>query len=136
MPLPPASSTASLRSSSSWSSLSILAPPSDLLEIECLLPNGIVLEAFVHPDEELCRIKEVVLAKATSDGKVALGGCLSPDASHYVVSYVSKSGQRQECLDETRTLTQIRPFLNVLKFDKKTKDQQHYVFKHHLGKQE
>ena len=40
----------------------------DLEKVECLLPNGIILEVLVHPDDELCRIKEVVLSRATTDG--------------------------------------------------------------------
>lgn len=42
---------------------------SDLEEIQCLLPNGIVLDVFVHPDDEMVHIKQVVLSRATTDGK-------------------------------------------------------------------
>ncbi len=44
------------------------ASPQDLETVECLMPNGIILDVLVHPDDELCRIKEVVLSKATTDG--------------------------------------------------------------------
>ena len=41
----------------------------DLEEIECLLPNGIVIDVLVHPDDEMYHIKQVVLSRATTDGE-------------------------------------------------------------------
>ena len=40
----------------------------DFEEIECLMPNGIVLCVRVHPGDWLYHIKEAVLEKATTDG--------------------------------------------------------------------
>ena len=41
----------------------------DFEDIECLLPNGILLELPVHPDDEVVQIKQLVLNRATTDGK-------------------------------------------------------------------
>lgn len=45
-----------------------LLAESELQEIQCLLPNGILLDVFVHPSDEIRHIKQVVLGRATSDG--------------------------------------------------------------------
>ena len=43
---------------------------SDIEEIQCLMPNGIVLDVLIHPDDEIFHIKQLVLNRATTDGKV------------------------------------------------------------------
>jgi hypothetical protein len=66
-------STSSSASNSSSSVIDreafFLYDESDFEEIECLLPNGIVLNMNVHPDDEVFHIKRVVLSKATTDGR-------------------------------------------------------------------
>ncbi len=49
--------------------LSDLLDETNLQKVQCLLPNGIVVDVFVHPDDELFHIKQVVIDKATKDGK-------------------------------------------------------------------
>jgi len=64
-----------------------------------------------------------------------LRGCLTPDASHYSLSYVgANNGRREDCLDETKTLRELKPFQNLLKFSKRAKGRSHYRFKQHVGK--
>ena len=46
------------------------------------------------------------------------------------------SGRREECIDEMKTLREIKPFRNILKFSKKTKDAGHYQFRQHVGERE
>ena len=59
-----------------------------------------------------------------------LRGCLNPDATSYTVSFVSStSGMLEEVLDENKSLRELKPFKNILKFSKKIKYRGQY---HHL----
>ena len=60
-------------------------------------------------------------------------GCLNPDGSYYRVTYVSPKGKLEECFDETKTLRELKPFQNILKFARRSKDRGHYQFRHHAG---
>ena len=42
---------------------------SDIEEIQCLMPNGIAVDVLIHPDDEIVHIKQLVLNRATTDGK-------------------------------------------------------------------
>ena len=61
-------------------------------------------------------------------------GWLKREASKYTISYVTQKGSRQEILDETKTLRQLKPFKNVLKLSSKSKNKELYLFKKHIGK--
>ena len=62
--------------------------------------------------------------------KLPLRGCLNPDAGSYVVSFVSlATGVLEEVIDETKTLRELKPFKNILKFSKRIKYRGQY---HHL----
>ena len=67
---------------------------------------------------------------------VPLRGCINPDVRKYSISYVTQQGIRQEMTrqDETKTLRQLKPFKNVLKFGLKSKNKELYLFKKHIGK--
>ena len=65
---------------------------------------------------------------------VPLRGCINPDVRKYCISYVTQQGIRQEIIDETKTLRQLKPFKNVLKFGLKSKNKELYLFKKHIGK--
>lgn len=58
-------------------------PPPELMEAECLLPNGIVLQVLVHPDDEMHQVKQTVLDKATTEGKVSFGGRLNENRKSF-----------------------------------------------------
>jgi hypothetical protein len=65
-------------------SLGLDACNSDFEEVECLLPNGILMSISVHPDDELGQIKQLVLVRAISDGRVP-----SIHRDVYYVVYIS-----------------------------------------------
>ena len=67
---------------------------------------------------------------------VPLRGCINPDVRKYSISYVTQQGIRQEMTrqDEMKTLRQLKPFKNVLKFGLKSKNKELYLFKKHIGK--
>ena len=41
----------------------------DIEEFQCLLPNGILLDICLNVDFELRKVKDLVIYKATTDGK-------------------------------------------------------------------
>lgn len=73
---------------------------------------------------------------SVSSERLPLRGCLNPDGNHYVLMYISQSGRLEECFDETKTLRQLKPFKNILKFGKRQRDQDHYHVRKHIGNKE
>lgn len=39
-----------------------------LWEVHCLLPNGIIFDSVVHPDDEIANLKVLILNRAITDG--------------------------------------------------------------------
>lgn len=60
-------------------------------------------------------------------------GCLNPDFNAYFLSYVSQQGVKVEVDNESKTLRELNPFLNILKFNMRTKDRAQYMFKRQVG---
>ena len=65
--------------------------------------------------------------------RLPLRGCLNPDGNHYMLMYVSQSGRLEEVYDETKTLRQLKPFKNILKFGRRQRDPDHYQVRKHIG---
>ena len=67
--------------------------------------------------------------------QLPLRGGLNPDASSYYLSYVSEQGNKEEVIDENKTLRELNPFLNILKFNLRTKDRssKEYMFRRNIG---
>ena len=40
--------------------------------LQVFLPTGLIMDQLVHPDEEIFFIKQQVVSKATTDGKIQL----------------------------------------------------------------
>ncbi len=58
---------------------------------------------------------------------------MNPDAKAYYVTYVSQQGSKEEVIDEFKTLRELRPFLNILKFNLRNKDRAQHMFKKQVG---
>ena len=131
---------------------------SDLETVQCFLPTGMVLDVKVHPDDEMVQIKSVLISDATANGEyiiimsaflmiivlmislfslfleqLPLRGCLNPDPNVYYLSYISQVGSKEEVTDENKTFRELNPFLNILKFNLRTKDLAQYMFKRQVG---
>ena len=63
---------------------------------------------------------------------------MNPDGGHYNLIYVNEvNAKAEECIDETKTLREIKPFQNLLKFCKKTKENDNqYKLRAKIGKSE
>ena len=49
------------------------------------------------------------------------------------MSYISQIGSKEEVVDENKTFRELNPFLNILKFNLRTKDLAQYMFKRQVG---
>lgn len=46
---------------------------------------------------------------------------------------MTNEGKTEECFDESKTLRELNPFQRTLKFERRSKDKGHYMFKRHVG---
>ena len=47
---------------------SIYIDEMELETVQCFLPTGMVYDVTVHPEDEICTIKEIVISQAIVDG--------------------------------------------------------------------
>ncbi|XP_023030262.1 phosphatidylinositol 3-kinase 92E [Leptinotarsa decemlineata] len=81
-----------------------------MIELTCLLPNGIIILLSVNYNATLAEIKEDLWEEAS---KFPLFGKLH-DMSVYIFTYVNSMAEREKLIDETRKLCDIRPTGAVL----------------------
>ncbi|XP_060062464.1 phosphatidylinositol 4,5-bisphosphate 3-kinase catalytic subunit alpha isoform-like [Ylistrum balloti] len=79
--------------------------------VDCLLPNGILVQLYVNRDATLESIKANVWLEAK---KFPLSHLLLDSASYIFVS-ITQDAEKEEFYDETRRLCDLRLFLPVLK---------------------
>ncbi|XP_072757621.1 phosphatidylinositol 4,5-bisphosphate 3-kinase catalytic subunit delta isoform [Anoplolepis gracilipes] len=82
-----------------------------VVELTCLMPNGVVIPFEINRNITLDQIKEDLWDEAS---KYPLHGTLK-DAPSYVFSCINSNAEIEELRDETRRLCDIRPFCSVLK---------------------
>lgn len=82
------------------------------LMLDCLLPNGIIIQMTVPKDALICTIKLDLLAEAR---KYPLFHLLKQNADVYVFTCVNEVAVRVELEDETRRLCDVRPFSPLLR---------------------
>ncbi|XP_036147909.1 phosphatidylinositol 4,5-bisphosphate 3-kinase catalytic subunit beta isoform [Monomorium pharaonis] len=83
----------------------------EVVELTCLMPNGVVIPFEINRNITLDQIKEDLWDEAT---KYPLHGTLK-DAPSYVFSYINSNAEVEEVEDETRRLCDITPFCSILK---------------------
>lgn len=85
--------------------------PTEVVELTCLMPNGVVVPLDTNRNATLAEIKEDLWDEAS---KYPLHGILK-DAQSYVFSCINSNAEAEELRDETRRLCDIKPFCSVLK---------------------
>ncbi|KAG6800054.1 phosphatidylinositol 4,5-bisphosphate 3-kinase catalytic subunit delta isoform isoform X2 [Apis mellifera caucasica] len=85
--------------------------PTEVIELTCLMPNGVVIPLETNRNITLAEIKEDLWDEAS---KYPLHGTLK-DAPSYVFSCINSNAEAEELRDETRRLCDIKPFCSVLK---------------------
>ncbi|XP_066146001.1 phosphatidylinositol 4,5-bisphosphate 3-kinase catalytic subunit delta isoform isoform X1 [Euwallacea fornicatus] len=91
-----------------WNELSSENP---IVELSCLLPNGILVLLKVNYNASLAEIKEDLWDEAS---KYPMFGKLQTDTSQYLYKIVNFMAEIEELNDETRRLCDIRPTGGVL----------------------
>ncbi|KAG5883732.1 hypothetical protein JTB14_024233 [Gonioctena quinquepunctata] len=81
-----------------------------MIELTCLLPNGIIILLSVNYNASLAEIKEDLWEEAA---KFPLYGKLH-DMSVYIFTYVNSMAEREKLIDESRRLCDVRPTGAVL----------------------
>ncbi|EFN66382.1 Phosphatidylinositol-4,5-bisphosphate 3-kinase catalytic subunit beta isoform [Camponotus floridanus] len=82
-----------------------------VVELTCLMPNGVVIPFEINRNITLDQIKEDLWDEAS---KYPLHGTLK-DAPSYVFSCINSNAEIEELRDETRRLCDIKPFCSVLR---------------------
>ena len=89
--------------------------PTEVVELTCLMPNGVVIPFETNRNATLAEIKEDVWDEAS---KYPLHGILK-DSQSYVFLCINSNAESEELRDESRRLCDIKPFCSVLKLGEK-----------------
>lgn len=95
------------------------AEPPDIVDLTCLMPNGILIPMKTTQNATIEEIKEELWENAS---RYPLYGILH-DKSQYVVSVILEFGKKaktQEIFDESLRLCDVQPYFNLLKVAEKT----------------
>ena len=103
--------------------------PASLVNVDCFLPTGVVIQLQVRIEAPLSEIKNRLWREASN---YPLFNLLK-DASAYVFVCVNQKGKQEELLDESRQLIDVRPFRPLLKLIHKKGDNEEKLFNSHIG---
>ena len=103
--------------------------PGSLVNVDCFLPTGVVIQLQVRIDAPLGEIKNRLWREACN---YPLFKFLK-DSATYVFVCVNQKGKQEELLDESRQLIDVRPFRPLLKLIHKKGDNEEKLFNSHIG---
>lgn len=103
--------------------------PASLVNVDCFLPTGVVIQLQVRIEAPLAEIKSRLWREASD---YPLFNLLK-DAANYVFVCVNQKGKQEELLDESRQLIDVRPFRPLLKLIHRKGDKEEKLFNSHIG---
>ena len=103
--------------------------PASLVNVDCFLPTGVVIQLQVRIEAPLAEIKNRLWKEASN---YPLFNLLK-DAANYVFVCVNQKGKQEELLDESRQLIEVRPFRPLLKLIQRKGDSEEKLFNSHIG---
>lgn len=89
--------------------------PTEVVDLTCLMPNGITIPLEVTRIATLAEIKEDLWDESS---KYPLHGLLK-DSQSYIFSCINSNAESEELRDETRHLCDVKPFCSTLKLIEK-----------------
>ena len=103
--------------------------PGSLVNVDCFLPTGVVIQLQVRIDAPIGEIKHRLWREASN---YPLFKFLK-DSATYVCVCVNQKGKQEELLDESRQLIDVRPFRPLLKLIHRKGDNEEKLFNSHIG---
>lgn len=103
--------------------------PSQLL-VDALLPNGIIIQLYVHRDATLETVKSDVWMEAR---KYPMFGMLLDPTSYIFVS-ITCDAEKEEFYDETRRLCDLRLFQPILQVVEPKGNREEKMLNYEIGK--
>ncbi|XP_078374563.1 phosphatidylinositol 4,5-bisphosphate 3-kinase catalytic subunit beta isoform-like isoform X2 [Oculina patagonica] len=103
--------------------------PASLVNVDCFLPTGVVIQLQVRIEAPLAEIKDRLWREACN---YPLFNLLK-DTANYVFVCVNQKGKQEELLDESRQLIDVRPFRPLLKLIHRKGDNEEKLFNSHIG---
>uniref|UniRef100_A0ABD2XJG3 phosphatidylinositol 3-kinase n=1 Tax=Trichogramma kaykai TaxID=54128 RepID=A0ABD2XJG3_9HYME len=91
------------------------ANPSEVVNLTCMMPNGVCIPLDANRDQILSEIKEDLWEESS---KYPLHGLLKDSASYLFVC-VNSNAESEELRDESRRLCDVKPFCSILKLVEK-----------------
>lgn len=97
--------------------------------LTCMMPNSIIIPLSVSNDAVISDIKDELWEEAR---KFPLQGLLKEQSSYNFVC-VNSMAEREELIDETRRLCDVKPYFNILKIVERVGDKAEDTLNHKIG---
>lgn len=103
--------------------------PSSMVDVDCFLPTGVVIQLQVRIEAQLADIKSRLWREASN---YPLFNLLK-ESSNYVFLCVNQRGKQEELVDETRQLIDVQPFRPLLKLIQRKGDSEEKLLNSTIG---
>ena len=99
--------------------------PSDRLEVDILLPYGVLIPLQCHRMQKLVDIKTMVWREAQN---YPLSKLLRNDPSRYQFNCINQRAEKVELFDETKSLSDVKPYKPILQLFERVGDREEKEF--------
>lgn len=107
--------------------------PSSMVDVDCFLPTGVVIQLQVRIEAQLSEIKSRLWREAGNYPLFNLLTDAGKDDKNYVFLCVNQRGKQEELVDESRQLIDVRPFRPLLKLIQRKGDNEEKLLNSTIG---